>query len=40
MPKHVQTGTVYVGIYRKCSAMTADREMRVSVHPHYKDRSE
>ena len=29
MPKHVQTGTVHMGKYRKCIAMTADREMRV-----------
>ena len=29
MPKHVQTGTVHMGIYGKGSAMTADREMRM-----------
>ena len=38
MPKHVQTGTVHLGIYGEGEVVTVDRERRPSVHPHYEDR--
>lgn len=38
MPKHVQTGTVHLGIYGEGEVATVGREHRLSAHPHYEDR--
>lgn len=38
MPKHVQTGTVHMGIYGEGEVATVGMEHRPSAHPHDTDR--